>query len=419
MPHKNELGKVRHRHDQLGFGKTHHLPRGQTKSEHQHTFDENGVACCGQAGVVSIPDYVQEQVQEKKKADLTPYRLDAFDSEPDMATLTGGTWSTLVSFYQGGESVNFASGTWTRTDVAWWWSGVASQYGRVMSGPSSWDGNSNPPACGPSGSQSAWAFGEDYFECWFPYTVPTLPAGALGIMYTPKALNDSMYIYNDSHSYGSQEYGYQLRVATTLVDVRRGGELAGVFFGTKVNNPVPEVFIPLSMLPDAGQTVYIGHCPNWDTVMGDPINGPCWHGGSLAQNFDTLAMPATGSNLVSFRNETHVRWVGYDFEATSGWAGRAQAEDAWFDGNLPWSAYDQTDGAFSYANETLIFTPTTGTNGSGYIQMDGASEVDMPDGFDEPAGEPWTEDDGVRMLVRFKISAVGSLVDSGTRASDS
>ena len=424
MPHKNELGVTRHRHDKLGYGKTHHKPRGLSDSDHQHQLDKDGMPCCGQGGGSGGGlELIESAIIEKQKADLTAYRFDNFDTGPSYGVADdGGTWSGETCWV-GNEGHDYKA--WDDADpwgdITTSWSFTQKTVGSsfVESMPASWPETRfeyEKPPFNPDSSGRWHAVGERYNETWYKFTVPTHATGAAGIKVTSPSFNNGSNIYNDHQSLYSRQAGYQLRVATTEPASRRDGTLIASGFQSGV-----EMIVPIANIPAAGSTVWIGFAPNWDTLASDPVSGPyLWPSlnNITATDFNTLAMQGCGSDGVERSFPTDPVWVVYDFDPNNGWVSVTQDEDSWFEGSVPVSDYDETDGAWGYdsVNETMYFLPTAATNGSGYLEWAGAADQDLPEDYEEPLGEPWSEDNGYRALIRFKISAAGSAVDAGTRA---
>jgi len=389
MPHKNEIGKLHHRHDKLGFGKSHHV---RDSAGGHDAGCPCGAGITGQGG----NEQAESTVAKKKRADLTPYRIDQFDG--------GVTYEESTSW---GAGVSAASGE-EHDDEAWVYTTAGSV---VRSTPDRYTFSLS----GCSGS-SNYAQGFWHQERWHEVTVPTYPTTEWAGVYVSVPQGSNYDGYLNTHSgIVPQTYGFQLRVSSTQPASMRDGTLVTTFFST-LNDNQETFFVPKSLIPSAGSTLYYGIVPNWDTIEG-MAGGPCWGGGIAGQNYDVAS--ALMGQLESISTGASSPSWGVIASAT-GETGAVESDDAWFEGNLAWNdPTGETNGAFGWDVDegTRTFTNDAATNGSGSIQMDGAGAEDDDESAVEglPQGEPWDVEDGCRMLVRFKISEVGSLIDAGTR----
>jgi hypothetical protein len=232
-------------------------------------------------------------------------------------------------------------------------------------------------------------------------------------------LNDHANLYNDHDSFYSKVAGYQLRVGSESPTGPRSGVLIETFQGQGVQSP-PTVFIPIEHVPAEGEDMWIGFAPNWDTIDSDIAAGVCHvaANGITARDFPTLAMQAQGSDDIKHISGVHDAWrpQWQSFAGSSfGYGSSGEDQGAWFAGNLPWVA-DLDGGNWAVSNGALVYTGP----GKLTLRMDAAdiaiTEPNEEDDLDlDDMGEPWSDEHGVRMGMRFKVNIAIDAATAGDR----
>lgn len=233
---------------------------------------------------------------------------------------------------------------------------------------------------------------------WWKYTVPAHPADMAGITFGPITFVAPTGLAGGT--VGQLEGAQVVVKSSEPTSVRDGTVVANL-----VNGVSTTVYIPGSSIPAEGGEFWIGVIPGWQANLGGYTCGFRWPW-----------MDGKGNSAKAYYNETPVAiWQIWDAASEDwGYSNDANADGAFFDGNLPWvvAASGGTygmDGGFAY------LTAAAGSPQTLFLTMAGGADVDLPDDYDEPVGEPWTSDLGVRMRARFRLTTAGSLTETGTR----
>lgn len=262
------------------------------------------------------------------------------------------------------------------------------------SGAHGWVGN---PGCGCDGLDFTFT---GWFErsYWLKMTVPAHPAQMAGILIGPLT-----FIAPTGLAGGTvgQAEGAQILVASS--------EPTSVYHGTSVgvlaNGVAQTIHIPPSHVPAEGAELWVGIAPNWRANLGSYTCGFRWPW-----------MDGKGNSAQCYVNGTATTtWATWDASGNDfGYGSDGDAQGAFFDGNLPWDM-TSTGGSWGIDGDDLYLTVAAGNTFVLTATMNGASTANLDDSYDAAVGEPWTEDSGVKMNARFKLTTAGSTSESGRR----
>jgi len=224
---------------------------------------------------------------------------------------------------------------------------------------------------------------------WFQYTVPAHPGSMAGIILGAVTFT--------GHSAGANV----VVKSDTPTGIRDGTIVGHCPSGVSTT-----VFVPGSLIPAEGESLWVGYVPAWQANLGEIICGFTWpwmggDSGSAKGVLSPISESAT--------------WQTWDAGSES-WGGALSSDvtDAWWDGNLPWNV-SFSGGTLGLDGESLYLTVAAGSQETLVATMLGTSEYSPDDSDDDPYGEPWTLNRGVRMKARFKLTTAGDVTESGSR----
>ena len=334
-------------------------------------------------------------------ADTACYLLDDFNR-----TLVGNSYSTSgdggawpsISKFQGDHIENgttLEDEGFNYTAVTDWRSG---QTGNVSSfvGNVAWAAtNPSRPA---SDCTSGFLFtGWTQYDAWGEYVVPAHPTDLAGITLGPITFHD-----NDTWGGTSAADGAWLIVSSS--------EPTGIGQGTVVahlpQDTATTVFIPGGLIPAEGSTLYVGVTPKWGADLGEWGCGYQWPFNN--GDFDS------GAGKINDWTDT-ITWKSWDTVADA-WGAAKSGDDtgAWWDGNLPWEVA-ASGGTFGIDGNALYLTAAAGGQQTLTATMVGSSLYNPGDADDTSYQEPWTEDSGINMKARWKLTTAGDVTEAGSR----
>ena len=334
-------------------------------------------------------------------ADTACYLLDDFNR-----TLTGNSYSTsgdggawpAISKFQGDHiesGLTLEDGGFNYSAVTDWRSG---QTGNVSSFVGNYAWASTNPDRPASDCASGFLFtGYTQYDAWAEYVVPEHPTDLAGITLGPITFHD-----NDTWGGTSAAEGAWLIVSSS--------EPTAIGQGTVVTH-LPQdtattVFIPGSLIPAEGETMYIGVTPRWGADLGEWGCGYNWP-------FNT-GEHDSGAGKINNWTDT-ITWKSWDSDADAWGAGLSgDTTGAWWDGNLPWDV-SASGGTFGYNGDALYLTVAAGTQETLTAKMLGSSLYNPADGDDTSYQEPWTEDSGINMKARWRLTTAGDVTEAGSR----
>ena len=236
---------------------------------------------------------------------------------------------------------------------------------------------------------------------WLKYTVPAWPADAAGITIDTWALTGE---YGWAGGTVTPDNGANLIVSSHEPTYTRDGTfIAHMPYGVYQN-----MFIPASLIPAEGGELWVGVVPAWQADLGDYTCSFRWPWMDGKGN--------SGRGYTNNLNDVNASWHIWDITGDEWGSGLTSDETgAWWDGDLPWSI-STSGGSFGMDGESLYLNVPAGTTETLVARMDGLSKYSLDDDADYVAkGEPWTDEKGVRMRARFRITTAGSLTEAGTR----
>jgi len=224
---------------------------------------------------------------------------------------------------------------------------------------------------------------------WFQYTVPAHPGSMAGIVL-------------GAVTFSGHGLGANVMVSTSAPTSIRDGTIVGHC----PSGVSTTVFVPGALIPAEGQDLWVGYVPAWQADLGAILCGFTWPwmGGD----------PNSAKGVLSPISES-ATWQTWD-SGTDDWGGALGdgVSGAWWEGNLPWSV-GFTGGSLGLDGDNLYLTVAAGSQEILTATMVGASLYNPDDSNDDPLGEPWTDELGVRMKVRFKLTTAGDVTEAGSR----
>ncbi len=328
-------------------------------------------------------------------ADTACYLLDDFDrvvAKPAYsASGDGGAWSVKSGHIardwqtKAREDEDFAF-----SDMLVVWGEVESYVG------SGYDPHTSLPAWASCGIGENAFSGWKETEVWYKYTVPVHPTSMAGFT-VPLAATSKGGV--------ASTYGYLARVTTTEPSDLQQGTVLGTWLGSSST-----FFVPGSVVPDAGGTIYIGITPAWHANFGNYVCGFNWPRNTGQENSGYAHTPGSASI-------PSPAWQSWDASATDWGAGLAGDDTgSWWEGRLPWVMSGTGMESAEMDGASLKLTVASGSNLSLVARMDGDSVFQPPDSdTDEQYGSAWIHDNGVAVAMRFRITTAGVVADAGTR----
>ncbi len=334
-------------------------------------------------------------------ANTTTYILDDFTRTLVADTYSnsgdGGAWGA-GDVHRGAQSMDgltMVEGSFSYTDVS---SAIVGTPVTSYTGTYSWPHTNRPDFSECTGLDFTFS-GWRADEAWMDYVVPAHPTTLAGILYGPVT-----FIHNNV--YGNTvgaDAGADLVVAT----VEPSGLASGTTVAHLPNNVATTVFIPSSLIPVEGQTMYVGMIPSWTAEYGDVSCGFNWPFNTGVDNSAKATVSSWTDTLV---------WQSWDVAADA-WGAGLDSDDtgAWWYGNLPWEV-TASGGTYGINGDSLYLTVPAGGQETLFAKMVGSASYD--DGTEEDStsyGDPWNEDLGVSMKARFRITTAGDVSESGSR----
>lgn len=332
-------------------------------------------------------------------ADTRCYMLDDFGR-----TVTGGTWSDAVdgdgfsgaTYWQTGLTDSQAFQIWSTGP----YTGSRSVWSSLGTAAHAHTSEEHDLCQGLSFQFDGWM----EREFWVKYTVPTHPSSLAGINVGPWTFFAPTGLAGGTVG---QAEGALAVVRSSEPDAMRQGTLVAAL----PHNTATTFFIPASLVPDAGEELWIGVRPNWSADYGSYTCGFRWPW-----------MDGKGTSAKAYVNGIPGSMTWQSLDTSVGDWGAALADtvnEAWWEGNLPWDiTASAAVGDWGFNGASLFLTASAGSPQTMSALLAGVSEALFTESEAEEdggAGEPWTLFPGVKMMARFRITTAGSTTESGSR----
>lgn len=322
-------------------------------------------------------------------ADTKCYLLDGFSrvltGDSYTPSVDGGAWSAgqkYQAYETDGSAFSFTASNYM---------GVWSTLGSAAYG---WTTNPGLGCTGLDFTFTGWL----RRETWQVFTVPAYPTDVAG-------LTLGTYTFTAPTGIRGGTVGQLEGASLVVLSSAPSGMGQGTVVAHLPSGVATTAFIPASLLPAEGGTLYVGVVPNWSANYGGYTCGWAWPWmdgqGHSAKGYYDSSLTAT--------------WQSWAVSADD-WGAAASDDDtgAWWEGNLPW-AVAASGGAYGYDGDSLYLTVAAGGQETLTATMKGTSTADIADDNDAAMGEPWSAENGVAMKVRFKLTTAGSVSEAGSR----
>lgn len=243
--------------------------------------------------------------------------------------------------------------------------------------------NGGPGSCG--GPNALWT-GWTHREGWVSVSLPAIPAGAEYLRIDTADLFGSPIGYGGTGLWG-------VRVSSS----QPAGEGAGTLIGTFLWPTSPAFDCPVSALPPAGGTIYIGVSPEWDCNRGNTVCSITEPAQSGAEN--------SGRAQYSAINAPAMAWLLQD----TGTLGTVvpDASCRWWGDPLTWASSGSAGMSWGITAHTMWSQATAGASRTYLHSIQGAALTPLP----MQLAHSW------RLEARYRLVQASVPADSGLRHS--